>query len=504
MNTPLLTSSGIISNNMKRLLLSFLFILPFFAYAQSKPVIVRNVEKGIRNVFGTVKWNDHINILEVEIDGHDFALMAVNDKAEILWRLPLKGISLGCGKFNDKILVVTSQNNTLKGFVLPFTGHVVDVKTGKIELEKDIYNVTTTHTVDVKSFFCESGNFYKLAIRETQSKGGFSFSGDETKNALTSNLTIIDFNEKLENIKQINPKIDNNAFISMTANNGGDIFIASATNGYSVNFVKYSMGKSEPSTPIDIELDIKDKKDSDEPMKIINNLKLATSDADRNSIYSCLIEKNSNKEYQLTVNKVDFGKMNKNQLLEVFTKDHLTEILKESASLVEKYGASLGKPKTLTIDYLKEAGNNLIVVFSNREKVTSFNGNRTSSQTNAGSLVVNCYDSNIKLKFQTILPIGYSAGSWFQPSYHYQNNNLYIVATDRASIGGKFSGLTPLFGTLDLSAGKWKKLEYFDKSGLPGGSFLDYNMWYEDCFISPMTDYNTFGSSNITFYKSTY
>jgi hypothetical protein len=486
----------------KKILLATFLIFPFLANAQSKPIVVKFVEKGIDEITNVIKINEHLNLFQCKINEHELLITAVNDKAEVLWRLPMQGYSLGSGLYKDKLLIITSPANTFGGLKLPFTGHLIDAETGKVQLEKEVFNGQVSHDIVVRSFFGENGAICKLSVRETRANKGIFMSS--SKYGKTTSLTILDINEKLESINQFNPKIDENAFIGLTTNNYGDLFIASATNGYSVSIVRYMMGEQQPSAPINVEFDIKDKKDSDEPQKIIDNLKLSASEADRNNLYSCLIEKNANKEYQLTVNKVDFGKMNMQQSSEIFTKDHLNEILKQSVSVVKKYGASLGKPKTLTVDYLKEAENNLIVVFSNREAVTTYDGRRNSYYTNAGSLVINCYDLNIKSKFQTIMPIGYSAGGWFKPSYNHQNNSLFIVATDRTRLGGRYSGLTPLYGNLDLSNGNWRKLEYFDKSDLPGGCFHDFSMWYGECFISLISDFRTSGSSNITFYKTSY
>ncbi|MEP6613269.1 MAG: hypothetical protein ABJA76_15320 [Mucilaginibacter sp.] len=485
----------------KNLFIAILLILPFLTNAQSAPVFVKHIEKATWGISGTCKFDEHLNILQFDTGTNEFGLIAVNNKAEIVWRSTFNRAYMGFGKFKDNVLIITSPHNGFGGYQMPITGHIIDVKTGKILLEKSLFNIQTSNKIIVKPFFSESGSFFKLSVREAQSKKGFNPFSSASKYGKTKNLTIIDFNEKLEPVNQFNPKIDENAFISLATNNDGDLFIAAATNGYSVSFVKYIKGKQEPSLPINVEFDIRDKKDSDEPEKIIDNLKLAASG---NSLYSCLIEKNEAKEYQLTVNKIDFEKMSKLQTTEVFTKERLAEIIKASPGVTDKYDVWVGKPKLLTVDYLQAFENNVIIVYSDRESVTTYDGHRNSYYVNAGSLVINCYDPYLKPKFLNIMPINYSAGGWFTPSYYYHSNTLSIVATNRAHTGGKFSGLIPMYGNLDLSDGKWKRLEYFDKSDLPSGSFNDHAMWYGDGFISLITDYNTFGKTNISFYKSAY
>ncbi len=488
----------------KNLFFLVLLIVPFLANAQSTPVFIKHIEKGTLGISGTCKFDEHLNILQFNVGTNEFGLIAINDKAEVVWRSTFNKAYIGLGKFKDKILVISSPHNGFSGFQMPITGQLIDVKTGKILLEKELFNNQTTSDMVIKPFFSENGSFFKLSIRETQSKKGFSLFSSASKYGKTRNLTILDFNEKLEPTNQFSPKIDENAFISLATNNDGDLFIAAATNGYSVSFVKYNLGKQEPSLPIDVEFNIRDKNDSDEPKRIIDNLKLAGSNTDRNSFYSCLIEKNEAKEYQLTVNKVDFGKMTKVQTTEEFTKDRLPEIIKASTGVDYKNDIWVGKPKILTIDHLQVFENNVIVVYSDRESITTYDGHRNTSYVNAGSLVVNCYDLDLKTKFLNIMPINYSAGGWFTPSYYYHGNSLAIVATNRARTGGRFSGLIPMYGNLDLSDGKWKKLGYFDKTDLPSGSFNNFTMWYGDNFVSLITDYNTFGKTNISLYKGAY
>src|ERR1700710_715326 len=126
---------------MKKFLLQYIMLLvPFFAAAQSNPTVYKDFAPKIKGIVHSFKLDDHTSVIQTNLDGENFELIAIDDKGKILWRTALKGYAIGTGKFRGHILAVASvEHSASKGPIGPYTGFLINAQTGKLTLQKTIY-----------------------------------------------------------------------------------------------------------------------------------------------------------------------------------------------------------------------------------------------------------------------------------------------------------------------------------------------------------------------------
>jgi hypothetical protein len=471
----------------KNLLVTLLLIFPFIVAAQDEAPVYKDFYEKARTIPSSFIFNDHINIMQVNKDNETFEMIAVNDQMQVIWKTELKGYALAGAKFKNKILAVAStdysamksNNNTYKGYLL-------DPATGKILVEKVLYDGPMAY-MTLPYVFTGDGDFFKLAIRQNGMERRihvttpliFMISNSYAKQMNeTKNLDVIDFNDQLEAINKFKPEIANGDFINWTCNNTGDMFIAWLNEG-SLDFVKYNAGKTSPSNKVSADIAFK-KENSD--MSPGSYMAIAPSKKEGSLLYYGLMYKNlNNKEIELGVGKIDFSNGKKQFVSEVFTKDHIKSLEKAFVPVNKKMDKpDLFSPKSLGVRGIGENNGHLVISITGR----------SSSQGSMGvwelesSTLLNGYNTDLKLKYQQFIPSGYSFPTRILPSgYYFNKDKLFVVTNDK-------QGMTTMYATyavLDLNTGQWDKMVWLSKKKVSNSDFAGSSsvLWYSNGFIVP-------------------
>ncbi len=469
---------------MKKLLLQYaLLLLPVFALAQNDPQVYKYLTPKIMGIVGTpFKLNDHTYVIQTNIDDENFELIAINDKMGVLWRTTLKGYAIGAGKFKGQILAVATAGYSItKGIANPYTGFLINSQTGKAIQQNVIYTSTYQKKEWAKIFFSANDGF-SLVIGLTDN--GTTFPGTEIAYIDTKDITVIDLNEKLEaiNIKHIVP---NGGFVGVTANNKNDLFTFVIQEDKTLQVSKYESGKTVSSGSVIQDINLNNKSDIkyNNPFAgrstFEDNAWSCASSTDQNVVYFAAAHKNSNRDRELTVCKINFNNKTCQLTSEPLEGKQFRSIEKNYVPFDKK----LDKPtidggEYMAVRFVAENNGILIVAFADESIQES-----ASKFFRDNSIIINGYDVNLKQKFQKIMP---SLSDWqraLHADYHFENNSLYVIANT-----GKRSKET-IYGQLDLTTGNWLKQEMLDRKGIGTQEFTDKNiLWFTNGFIVPYAD----------------
>jgi hypothetical protein len=463
---------------MKKHLLQYaLLLLPFFAVAQNGPTVYKDFTDKIKKTVTSFSLDDHTSIIETNIDDENFELIAVTDKTDVLWRTTLKGYAIAAGKFKGQILTVSvAQYSITKGLTSPYTGSLVDVKTGKVILQKVIYNSTYQEKEWAKTFFTNDN--FNLVIGQTDHERSFNILAKYFLE--TSDLTTINLNEKLEavNVRHI---AQNEHLVTVTVNNKNDLFVFAVQDDNSLKVTKYDEGKKEPSGTIIQNIKLKDKSEmgfwnQEVRIYIDDNSRAIISVTDPNVAYFASVYKNQDKERQLAICKLNFNNNSAQIESEVFDSKHLKSIEKSFVPLDKKIDeTNIGDISGLAIRHLEEYNGTIVVSLSDISIANTMIG----GQIFGSAIVVNGYDINLKKKFQQLVPSHTTGVLALYPSLHADSNSLYVIANDDVST----PHIKALYCQLDLNTGNWLQMSLLEKEKLGKSDPADHNiLWFKNRF----------------------
>ncbi|RYE15353.1 MAG: hypothetical protein EOP51_26945 [Sphingobacteriales bacterium] len=466
-----------------------LLFIPFSLSAQTEPVLYKDFSEGIRDVSNSFQLNEHTNILQTDLDHDTFEMSAIDENMKVLWRTTVKGYAISCGNFKGKILAIAATDYSMfKGINGIYKGFLLDPKTGKVEMEKIIYEGNGQNWDAVSTFFTTDGTYFRMVVRQTAVTRAL-FTLDISKKVKdfyrTKDLSVIDFNEQLEVASTLKPSFSEGLFINATGNYEGDLYLALFSGGRTVVVYKYDAGKTVPSGKLTQDIALRYTDDDDEPD---NHIKLFASESDRNVVYFSVMYKNIDKDMHLDVARLDFGKKTKQVVTEAFNKEKIKQIEKSFVRInkeIDKPSISYGGD--VEVRYMTEQEGTLLVAMSSRY----FQHGQQATWMVENSIVINGYDLDLKTKFQQVMPSYYNCGIRFLPAGFYADNNtLHVVANNK---DGMVSYNT-IYGALDLSTGKWKRMDILSKKKLKGTAFADGPdvLWYKKSFIVPFLEVGGF------------
>lgn len=497
---------------MKRqVLVTLLLLSPFFSFAQEDGAVVKDFYKSTRSIPSSFVFSDQMNIMTVNGDFENFDVVAVDDQMQQLWKTSLKGYIHVVKKLNDKILAIASTDfSSAKRYNNTFKGFLIDPSTGKVLLEKVLYDSQQDYLTSPYIFTGE-GKFLKIAIRTTgierrmhMAMPGMlsiiSFNGYYKQYHQTTSLDVIDFNEKLEPVYKFKAAIPGDeSFLGMTCNNQGDLFI----NWFGkdkIDFAKYDAGKDKPSKSIagSIILDDDILKNLGEDM-----IDLAPSKKNNNILYYSIAFRNPDKERELGIGKIDFSTGKADYASEVFTKDNVKEIKKSFVPLNKKLGSpDLGGVKGLNVRKLMEVDDHIIVTLSSIGTQSSSIG--SGQWVIESNILLNDYDSNLHLRSQQLVPAEYSVPNMALPTgYYRKGNKLYLITNDKHG----FTTLNAFVCIYDLSTNKFESMTWLPKKKIGNSEIAATSsvMWFKDGYLMPYLDIHMMsGKFDVSLQKNSY
>jgi hypothetical protein len=472
---------------MKKHLLPLLFLLlPFTLLAQDAPVLYKDFYEGVKGAKSFV-WDDHVNIMQINTDNENFDVIAVNDQMEILWRTSFEGFAFTTTRFKNKIVAIAStEHSNVKGSNNTYKAYLIDPATGKLLVEKLVYNGTDDY-MEYPSVFTGDGVYLKFCIRITGLErklhiglpGIFSlFSINKYSKEFneTRELDVISLNEKLEAATTVKLPVSNGTMVTWCANKQADLFIA-WLNGPSIEVYKYPDGSKSPVKQMNADITFT----INEHTIPQQHLQLLASPSNNNILYYGLTYRNPDNDAELGIGKFDFATGKKLFVSEAFNKPHVKELQKSFVPVNKKLDdADLGSRDDLHLRYLAETAGVLVAtVTSQSQRAGSYGVWQVEN-----SVLINGYDASLNTKFQQILPVSYVVPNRLLPiGYHAAKNKFYVVGNTKHGL----NVLNGVYGCLDVTTGQWDKMEELSKKKIsnPDWSYGEAILWFADSYVVP-------------------
>lgn len=465
--------------NKNLLFYLLIFLLPFASFAQDKnPPIFEDFAKGVKDC-NTFAFNDHLNVMQLTTDNDKFDLVAVNDKMQTVWKTSLAGYGIGIDKFKDKIVaLVATDHSMLKGTNNIYRAYMVEPQTGKIISDKIVYQSGVDY-MEMPQMYTGNGDIFKLAVRQSAMKRTGTF-GDYLVTSLTLGanidtkgtraIKVIDYNEKLDSVSAFKVPMSNGYFMSLAWNKSGDMFI-SWLNGPSIEIYKYDAGKTSPSNQMTVPVSLRSKS------AFTTNLIHLQPAADRNVLYYALMYLNGDKDPELGVGKLDFAKGAKGYVTQVLNKSNLKALKKGFVPPNKDFDdVDFGMIDGMGIRFIEEFDGKLMIATAS--EVSS------SGVKYQDNVLLNCYDANLNLSFQQILPTNIiCVDSWPPIGYRSDGHRLRIVTNTKKGM----ASLQGVYAVMDMRTGKWERMEHLSKKHISDKDFIDGStvLWFGDNFIAP-------------------
>lgn len=456
----------------KNLVKLILLLLPFSTLAQRPVTEYKDFVKKSDGVAGSFKLNEHVWVIQTQLDKSKFELAAIDDKMQVVWRTEVQGYAISAGLFRGHILAIAASKyfKYTAASTGPYTAFLIDEKSGKLLSQKPFLDKSASTEFANAYFNQDSSGFTFLVGRSDQKSSPMALRKIIPIKGLS--VTRLD-NNLTPTTSEL--KIPGEDFLNVACNNAGDIFLFTHADDRSVKCTRYDALKLEPQQSIVWQVS-----ESGVPCFFcIDDLAVAST-ADSNVAYFSLTYLNGNRDRELAVSKFDFSSHSVTDAGEVFTRSHLKEI----KNAYEPFDRGLDKPDfgpgVATLKHMAWWNNTLVVVTCIRDRD---NGSDRA-------MVINGYDAGLKTKFQQIMPSS-SLGDISPMSVRGEKNTMYIL-TNTSAGGNKFNCL---YGLLDLSTGKWTALRKLPKVNIDKSDHLDNDvMWFADGFIVPYVSAGMFGS----------
>jgi len=274
---------------MNRTLTTLFFILlfPILVFAQDDNVVKDLAEKATN--ITSLKINDHLNVLQVTHEGDTFDLIGINDQMQIVWKTSLKGYPIKTAIFKGNVVTVASTEYDLtRSTNNTFNAFLTDPLSGNLLIQKQIYTSPDTYQ-EYQDVSTGDGNFFKVIIRQAAAKRIYTFgflsvaAYDKLLNK-TTDLEVLELNDKLETINNFKPQIAAGTYIKTVWNKYGDMYTV-WLNGPTVEIYRYYEGKTEPSNQLNIDVAFKE----DDKFIPGNSILFTTDDNNRNALYYGLV-----------------------------------------------------------------------------------------------------------------------------------------------------------------------------------------------------------------------
>ncbi len=466
-----------------------LFVILFMTiccYAQNEAPVLKDFAKNVKGIRQILNYGDNVRIVQINNENDEFEIVAINESMQVLWRTPLKGYGIVIANFKGKILAVAAteygtfltSNNAYKGFLL-------DGKTGKVVLEKIMYDGPKDKVVI--PFVCASkdGVFFKLALRKTDidRKVHVGLPGPlalitmkniEEQGLTTNELQVMDFDENLNITSTLKPAIEGGFFSGICCNSNGDVAIAWYDGG-SLKIVKYVNGKTTPQDNITENLDVGYGEDKNVSQKIA----FLPSRQNPNVFYSALVMQNSSKIWTLGVTKYDFKSKSKKTAYVSYDKETIKDIQKSYKQLDKKIDKpDFGPEKDFAINSIGEFNDRIIVAvsahYSEQGKYATVYIER--------SLLIHGFDLNMDLQYYQQLPSNGANFMYYVGAGFYGDKNGYQVAAI-------YDKNKAIIGSLNPTTGEWDKMEVLAK-GKIDATYPDvpHIIWFSKTFILPYSN----------------
>lgn len=473
--------------------LSIIF-LQFNTFAQQQINVIKkpmwNIRASYDSRYGTkVDLSGNAIAMIVDVPKADFGVVTVDDKLSQRWLTTLTGFPMAIGKFKSNIMVVASTDRSyFKSFANQFVAYLLEEKTGKILSQKIIYDGSKDFIEAPEFFFSNDGSYFKMASRLTGAKRkvhvGLPVVGILTALKIekdfneSQSYTVIDFNDKLEQIQKMEPDMPDGDTWKASCGDDGSFIISTvdASKG-KCNVAIYLSSNPSPLKTVSIPLDAFNQDE-------ISSISFASSKKPLVN-YIGIFYKNANKERSTLIARIDFNNGTYTSTKEVFDKAHIKELQKSFVPVNKKFdNLEFSDAKYMNIRHISEYNNTLLVAISPKHSVSSSHGSFTSD----GSVLMNGYDAQMKPLYHQFMPRTYASGTMGEGSelsFNQAENTLRILANQ--SDGGS---VATMYAEMDLKSGAISKINMIPKDDIKNSYYANTESisWLNNSFVIPFVE----------------
>ncbi|NII81387.1 MULTISPECIES: hypothetical protein [unclassified Pedobacter] len=471
-----------------------LIILQFNAFAQQQINVIKkptwNIRASYDSRYGSkVDLSGNAIAMIVDVPQADFAVVTIDDKLSQKWLTELSGFPMAIGKFKNNIMVIAAADRSyFKSFSNQFKAYLLEEKTGKLISEKIIYDGSKDFVETPEFFFSENGAYFKMATRLTALKrkvhiglpvvGFFTALKMDKDFNESQSYTVIDFNDKLEQIQKMEPDMPDGDTWKASCGDDGSFIISTvdASKG-KCNVAIYLSSSPSPLKTVSIPVDAFNQED-------ISSITFASSKKPLIN-YIGIFYKNANKERSTLIARIDFNNGSFTSTKEVFDKAHIKELQKSFVPANKKFDdLHFSDAKDMNIRHISEYNNTLLVTISPKYSVSSSHGSFTSE----GSVLMNGYDTQMKPLYHQFLPRAYlsrSMGEGSDVSFNQTENTLRILANQ--SDGGS---VATMYAEMDLGSGTINKINMIPKDDIKSSYYANTESisWLNNSFVIPFVE----------------
>jgi len=471
-------------------LIALLSLNLFSVSAQNQIGVIKKPEWNSISSFDS-RYGSKVNIgnsvsMIVNVPKADFAVVTIDDKMSQKWLTPLTGFPMAIGRFKNQVLVIAASDRSFfKSFTNIFKAYLLDEKTGKIISDKIIYQGSNDYVEAPDFFFAKDGSYFKMATRLTAMKrkvhiglpivGALSALKMEKDYKATINYTLIDFNDRLEQIQKITPVMPKGDSWNAYCGEDGSFMISTInqTEGR-CNLALYLTNNPEPLKIISIPVDFYKNPE-------VASMSFASSKTPLVN-YFAFIYKNASKDQSILVSKIDFKEGTFAVNKEVLSKEHIKELQKSFVPMNKKFDElHFDNISAMNISHLEEYNDKLLLTVS-PDYTVMYNSTAISY---SGSVLMNVYNQNVNLLYHQFVPRDYrsSTGEGSEVAFNLKENNLIILANNKD--GG--NSVATIYSEMDLNTGKILKINLIPKDNIKGSYYASTNgiSWFKDSFSIP-------------------
>lgn len=426
-------------------------------------------------------------VVLISYNNTDYGVMLITEELKIKWNTPLSGLTLGIGKYKDKILVVHTGDMNKKDYWSQINATILDPVSGKKIMTKTILNAPTDFLFEPKLFFTPDHQEFFLGVRytETENKARIFVFGAEMGNftekySKTPKFELLSFNENLEEIRRI----------ALPAKKGFN-FVQAEMSKKKELLIMYYEGDGSFGIQLiaDNFIDVKDYRRISVDLRENDNFNMSfsISGVDFNIIHFTITYQNAEKDRATAVYRINLNDKIVKSVSIAYNKEFRKK-MKEKYKPYNKKADNLSTSEwdEMEIGDLIEFEDKVICFTEVQLKKQHIRSTNAMSQTTiTGDGILSVYDKNLTLIDQQIIPkyIEYFGSEGVYTSLFVHDQILSMVSGVRT---GSFSTL-PMIIDYNLKQNKITRQDIPERGSVSKSPYITIDpsctLWFQKSFV---------------------
>ncbi|PWG78185.1 hypothetical protein [Pararcticibacter amylolyticus] len=473
--------------NLRPVLLPALALLAFFANAQTELKTIPDVKFRINNNRFTGKaeaavvnfGNGTTIALTGDNKGENYAVVSLTPDYQFKWKTAISGEPFCIARLGDKVIVAAATDKSyFKSYTNQYLAFLIDPASGKVLMQKEIYNGSKDFMEYPQFYTSESGKFFKFSVRVTSVKRKVHIGLPGIGSLVTmkrledqaSNLqgfALISVNEKLET-KRVDPVLSRGRYFKSVSNENGDVFLFTMKDKASFQISRYEEGAKEAAKTIDQSLggELKNLLAAEGVKEEVLSECDGTNPL---SVYWAMMV-NAGKGTTLLLSKLNFADGTSRIAEQLFTNDKLKELKKQFKEINKDVDqVDMGSSESVALHSLRVFGDRVLVTTGSETVLVGGN----SANYNYSSEVVSSFGKDLTLNYQLVLPNRFyvkgPAASYGKAELNRTGDVVRFIANADKGMAS-FNGI---YGEFNAENGQMLKLAVIPRGKADKAAFID-------------------------------